>query len=163
MGPGTKLLKAAEESGAEYDVAAAQAYKTFIQSKIVKVEKEVANLPGWSNRKERPAKGKFILFLKNEHKYVDACKVVKGLAPKFGHFAATEAARPEIETEGLNDEEQKELEHLWLRVYEQLVLQEGMMRRAYASLDLPELRSSCSDLPGDARLSHQWPWLTAFP
>ena len=93
-------LKAYKEaSGAEYDVAAAEAYRREIETKIAKLEMEATQLTGKDNKKERSAKGKEVADLKNEHKYVDACKVAKGLEPKFGHFVTKEAVRPEMDTE----------------------------------------------------------------
>ena len=80
---GMKLLKATEASGAEYDSAAAEAYQKEVETRIAKLETESNQLTGKDNKKERSAKGKEIAELKNEHKYVDACKIVKGLEPKF--------------------------------------------------------------------------------
>jgi hypothetical protein len=37
--------------------------------------------------------------LKNEHRYVDACKIVKGLDPKFGNFVTKAAVVPQVEAE----------------------------------------------------------------
>lgn len=96
---GMKLLKANEASGAEYDVAAAEAYRKDVEAQIAKLEMEATQLTGKDNKKERSAKGKEVADLKNEHKYVDACKIVKGLEPKFGHFVTKEAVKPEIEAD----------------------------------------------------------------
>jgi len=94
---GMKLLKATEASGAEYDSAAAEAYQKEVETRIAKLETESNQLTGKDNKKERSAKGKEIAELKNEHKYVDACKIVKGLEPKFGHFVTKAAVLPQIE------------------------------------------------------------------
>ena len=93
---GLKLLKAREASGAEYDVTAAEAYRKAVDAQIAKLEMEATQLTGKDNKKERSAKGKEVADLKNEHKYVDACKIVKGLDPKFGFFITKEAVCPEI-------------------------------------------------------------------
>jgi len=94
---GMKLLKATEASGAEYDSTAAEAYQKEVETRIAKLETESNQLTGKDNKKERSAKGKEIAELKNEHKYVDACKIVKGLEPKFGHFVTKAAVIPQIE------------------------------------------------------------------
>jgi len=94
---GMKLIKATEATGAEYDVAAAEAYRKGVEAQIAKLEMEATQLTGKDNKKERSAKGKEVADLKNEHKYVDACKIVKGLEPKFGNFVTKEAVCPEIE------------------------------------------------------------------
>ena len=94
---GMKLLLATQATGAEYDSAGAEAYRKEVETKIAKLEMEATQLTGKDNKKERSAKGKEVADLKNEHKYVDACKVVKGLEPKFGHFITKAAVLPEIE------------------------------------------------------------------
>lgn len=149
---GLKLLKATEASGAEYDVTAAEAYRIDVEVQIAKLEMEATQLTGKDNKKERSAKGKEVADLKNEHKYVDACKIVKGLEPKFGFFITKEAVRPEIEvaepapeavetkpkkepkkekkadSAGLSHDEMKELEDLKQKIVEEkaILKEEGM-------------------------------------
>ena len=94
---GMKLLKALEATGAEYDSAGAEAYRHEVETRIAKLEMEASQLTGKDNKKERSAKGKQIADLKNENKYVDACKIVKGLDPKFGHFVTKAAVLPQME------------------------------------------------------------------
>jgi len=83
---GLKLF-GADTGPAELDVAGAESYKADIDAKIAALEAEMAKLTGKDNKKERAAKGKEVSELKAEPKYVDACKVAKGLEPKNGHFA----------------------------------------------------------------------------
>ena len=79
----------------EYDITAAEAYRTYLEAKIAKLQMEANHLNSKHNKKERSAKGKEVADLKNSHKYVDAYKITKGLEPRFGHFAV----RPAIDTE----------------------------------------------------------------
>merc|ERR1711934_433334 len=71
----------------ELDTAGAEAYKTWVDKKIAALEAEAAALTGKDNKKARTEKSKEASNLKTEPKYIDACKVVKGLEPKNGHFA----------------------------------------------------------------------------
>ncbi|CAJ1359360.1 unnamed protein product, partial [Effrenium voratum] len=57
-----------------------------VEQRIAGLEAEAALLTGKDNKKERAAKGKEVAELKAEQCYVDACKIVKGLEPKFGYF-----------------------------------------------------------------------------
>ena len=140
---GMKLLQATVATGAEYDTAGAEAYRKEVEAKVAKLEMEATQLTGKDNKKERSAKGKEVADLKNEHKYVDACKVVKGLEPKFGHFITKEAELPKIdlpetvqeaapekakkehkkkekaESAGLSPDELKELENLKQQIVEE--------------------------------------------
>jgi len=77
-----------EQAGAvELDVAGAEKYKAEVDEKIAALEAEAAKLTGKDNKKERAAKGKEVSELKSEARYVDACKVAKGMEPKNGNFA----------------------------------------------------------------------------
>jgi hypothetical protein len=98
---GMKLF--AEEVAIEGDVAAATAFKEQQDAKMVAIEKEAAALTGKENKKMRSEKDKQRAVMKVEKEYIDACKVVKGLAPIHGHFvknapevavAAPKAAEP---------------------------------------------------------------------
>merc|ERR1712118_435151 len=67
-----------------------------IDGKIAALEAEAAALTGKGNKKARAEKSKAASNLKTEPKYIDACKVVKGLEPKNGHFATKpQVAEPE--------------------------------------------------------------------
>jgi len=99
---GLKLFEAQAGTAAEYDKAAAEKYKAEIDTRMKTLEDEAALLTGKDNKKERAAKGKEVAELKAEQRYVDACKIVKGLAPKFGNFVTKAAVIPDapIETKG---------------------------------------------------------------
>merc|ERR1712039_61125 len=70
----------------EYDVEAATAYKEEHEAKIKEKEEAAAALTGKDNKKARTELSKEVSTMKAEEKYVDACKVVKGLAPPKGNF-----------------------------------------------------------------------------
>lgn len=84
---------------AQYDTAQAEKYKKEIEEKIAALEDESALLTGKDNKKERAAKGKEIADLKSQQRYVDACKIGKGLEPKFGNFVIKAAVLPEAPKE----------------------------------------------------------------
>merc|ERR1711924_186331 len=76
--------------------AAAEAYKKTIDEQIAALEAEAAALTGKDNKKARTEKSKEASNLKTEPKYIDACKVAKGLEPKNGNFATKpQIAEPE--------------------------------------------------------------------
>jgi len=89
-----ETLKAAEQGMAlfgtedqvEYDVDAATAYKEEHDTKIKEKEDAANALTGKDNKKARTELSKEVSAMKAEEKYVDACKVVKGLAPPKGNF-----------------------------------------------------------------------------
>jgi len=83
---GMKLFKSQEGGPLELDVPAAEQYKAEVEQRILALEAEANLLTGKDNKKERAAKGKEISELKGEARYVDACKVAKGLEPKHGNF-----------------------------------------------------------------------------
>merc|ERR1712066_736815 len=58
-----------------------------VDEQIAALEAEAAALTGKDNKKARTEKSKEASALKTEPKYIDACKVVKGLEPKNGNFA----------------------------------------------------------------------------
>mmetsp|Transcript_78451 Transcript_78451/g.123681 ORF Transcript_78451/g.123681 Transcript_78451/m.123681 type:complete len:266 (+) Transcript_78451:62-859(+) len=149
---GMKLFKAAEATAAEYDREAAEQYRKEIEARITCLEFEAARLTGKDNKKERSAKGKEVAELRAEHRYVDACKISKGLEPKFGNFVTKAAVVPEIvpepiqqvvetkpskkenkkekkqENAGLSPAETKELEDLKQRIVERkaILKEEGL-------------------------------------
>merc|ERR1711897_71610 len=55
-------------------------------TKIKEKEDAAAALTGKDNKKARTEMSKEVSAMKAEEKYVDACKVVKGLAPPKGNF-----------------------------------------------------------------------------
>merc|ERR1712046_360819 len=87
---GMKLFK--EEAAVELDTAGATAFKEAHEKKIAALEAEVATLTGKDNKKARTEKSKEVSALKNEPQYIDACKVVKGVAPKNGFFMKKQEA-----------------------------------------------------------------------
>merc|ERR1739845_192589 len=70
----------------EYDVDAATTYKAEHDARIKEKEDQVNALTGKDNKKARTEMSKEVSAMKTEEKYVDACKVVKGLAPPKGNF-----------------------------------------------------------------------------
>lgn len=81
---GLKLF--GSEVDAELDTAAATAYKEKIDAEIAAIDAEANALTGKDNKKARNELGKKSSAMKTEDKYIDACKVVKGLQPKNGNF-----------------------------------------------------------------------------
>ena len=81
--------------------------QAVIEAKIVTLENEAALLTGKDNKKERAAKGKEVAELKAGQQYVDACKIVKGLEPKFGYFVTKEAVLPDAPVSKPEEEETK--------------------------------------------------------
>ncbi|CAE8607953.1 unnamed protein product [Polarella glacialis] len=96
---GMELFKSAEGGPRELDVAAAELYKTQMEQRIFVLEAEAALLTGKDNKKERATKGKEVSELKGEARYVDACKVAKGLEPKHGNFVKEQAPQPTFKVE----------------------------------------------------------------
>eukprot|EP00913_Durusdinium_trenchii_P010966 g10292.t1 len=82
---GMKLFEAQQGSAAEVDTAGAE---TLDRLRPVPWDAHE------ENKKERAAKGKEVAELKAEQCYVDACKIVKGLEPKFGYFVTKPAEAP---------------------------------------------------------------------
>merc|ERR1712084_166965 len=84
MGQGMALF--GTEDQVEYDVEAATAYKEEHDTKIKEKEDAAAALTGKDNKKARTELSKEVSTMKAEEQYIDACKVVKGLAPPKGNF-----------------------------------------------------------------------------
>eukprot|EP00928_Gymnodinium_smaydae_P073391 TRINITY_DN565_c0_g1_i2.p1 TRINITY_DN565_c0_g1~~TRINITY_DN565_c0_g1_i2.p1 ORF type:complete len:257 (-),score=115.28 TRINITY_DN565_c0_g1_i2:166-936(-) len=76
----------AKEDQVDYDVDGATKYKDDHEAKIKEKEDYVATLTGKDNKKARTEASKEVSAMKAEEKYVDACKVVKGLPPPKGNF-----------------------------------------------------------------------------
>jgi len=93
-----ETLKAAEQGMAlfekeeevELDLEGATAYKAEHEAKIKEKEEAAAALTGKDNKKARTELSKEVSAMKAEEKYVDACKVVKGLPPPKGNFAKSQ-------------------------------------------------------------------------
>jgi len=81
---GLKLF--GEEVAAEGDLKGATKFKQELEAKMAAIDTEVAALPGKENKNARTVKEKAKSAMKNQDDYIDACKVVKGLAPVHGHF-----------------------------------------------------------------------------
>merc|ERR1719197_2160687 len=79
----------------EYDQVAAQKHIDECEAAIKAMEEEVKTLTGKENKKAQTEKKKAISAAKNDPKYIDAGKVVKGLEPKNGNFikSKTEVAK----------------------------------------------------------------------
>jgi hypothetical protein len=90
---GLELLKG-DATDVEGDVAAATAYKAEIDAKHAQLEAEAAALTGKDNKKARSEKSKEATAMKRTSEYIDAERVVKGLAPKHGHFVKAGQAAP---------------------------------------------------------------------
>jgi len=95
---GMKLFEqdAAGAATVEYDPVAAQKHMEEVEAAIKAMEEEVKLLTGKENKKAQTDKKKAISAAKNDPKYIDAGKVVKGLEPKNGNFikSKTEAKAP---------------------------------------------------------------------
>merc|ERR1712087_878659 len=75
--------------------AGAQAFKDAHEAAIKAKEAEAEALTGKDNKKARTEKSKEASAMKNDPKYIDACKVVKGLPAPNGNFMTkAEAAQP---------------------------------------------------------------------
>merc|ERR1712048_1424977 len=59
------------------------------EEQIKEKEDQVAALTGKDNKKARTEISKEVSAMKQEEQYVDACKIVKGLAPPKGNFVKT--------------------------------------------------------------------------
>eukprot|EP00435_Cladocopium_sp_Y103_P026867 s2711_g6.t1 len=104
---GMKLFEAQQGSAAEVDKDAANKYKQEVEARITILENEANLLTGKDKKKERAAKGKEVAELKGEQQYVDACKIVKGLEPKFGYFVTKAAEAPKAVEKAAEVEEVK--------------------------------------------------------
>merc|ERR1711972_1178869 len=78
-----------KEDEVEYDVEAATAYKEAHEAKIKEKEDAAAALTGKDNKKARTEISKEVSTMKTDEKYIDACKVLKGLPAPKGNFIKT--------------------------------------------------------------------------
>merc|ERR1719188_491039 len=81
---GLKLF--GEEAKIDFDTAGAQAFKDAHEAAIKAKEAEAEALTGKDNKKARTEKSKEASAMRNDKKYIDACKVVKGLEAPNGNF-----------------------------------------------------------------------------
>lgn len=115
---GLKLF--GEEAKVTFDTAAAQAFKDEHEAAIKAKEAEAEALTGKDNKKARTEKSKEASAMKNDKKYIDACKVVKGLEAPNGNFmtkaesqaaaAPKEVAKEEKKAEKKDDKPKKKME-----------------------------------------------------
>jgi hypothetical protein len=75
-----------------FDTDAAQKFKDEADVQIKALQDEAAALTGKENKKARNAKNKKACALKVSEQYIDALKVLKGLAPPKGSFVKKSAA-----------------------------------------------------------------------
>merc|ERR1712137_421597 len=81
---------------------------------IKEKEDAAAALTGKDNKKARTEMSKEVSAMKAEEKYVDACKVVKGLAPPKGNFVKSiqkgdTPKKPGADTEAKAEDDKKEV------------------------------------------------------
>jgi len=118
---GLKLF--GEEAKITFDTAAAQAFKDEHEAAIKAKEAEAEALTGKDNKKARTEKSKEASAMKTDKKYVDACKVVKGLEAPNGNFmskaeaqapagasASKDEAKDEKKTDKKDDKPKKKME-----------------------------------------------------
>merc|ERR1719161_2438041 len=86
-----------DKGSVEYDQAAAQKHLEECEAAIKAMEEEVKTLTGKENKKAQTEKKKAISAAKNEPKYIDATKVVKGLEPKNGNFIKSKTEAKKVE------------------------------------------------------------------
>merc|ERR1719478_1300726 len=106
-----KLFEQEAGGTVEYDIDAAQAHMAEAEAAIKVMEEEVKTLTGKDNKKAQTEKKKAISAAKNDPKYIDATKVVKGLEPKNGNFVKVKtdvAKKVEKKEEAPPVEEKKE-------------------------------------------------------
>lgn len=95
----------AAEAKLEFATDEAQAFKDQHELAMKAVETEMEGLSGKENKKARTEKSKELSALKVDKKYIDACKVVKGLEAPNGNFmkkieaAAPQSTEPAKETD----------------------------------------------------------------
>merc|ERR1711920_771399 len=101
----------AKDDEVEYDMDEATTYKDEHEAKIKEKEDAAAALTGKDNKKARTELSKEVSTMKTEEKYIDACKVVKGLAPPKGNFVKSVQkgdAPKKAELEAKTEEEKKD-------------------------------------------------------
>lgn len=81
---GMQLFRAQHRDAAEFDKDAAWTYKADIENRIAALQDERVEMRGKECKNQRAAKGKEIQALQREQRYVDACKISRGLEPQSG-------------------------------------------------------------------------------
>jgi len=76
------------------DTDAAAAFKASQEAAIKEKEDHAATLTGKANKNERAAIGKEVAAMKADPKYVDACKIAKGVEPPNGNFCTKKQTAP---------------------------------------------------------------------
>jgi hypothetical protein len=94
---GLKLFEQEGGGSVQYDPEAAQKYLDECDAAIKAMEEEVKLLTGKENKKAQTEKKKSISAAKNELKYIDATKVVKGLEAKNGNFIKSKTEAKKVE------------------------------------------------------------------
>merc|ERR1711879_159754 len=84
----------AGEAQMTFDTEGATAFKTEHEAAIKAKEAEADALTGKDNKKARQEKSKEAAAMKLDKKYIDACKVCKGLEPPGGCFMTKVEAKP---------------------------------------------------------------------
>jgi len=84
----------AKEEELQFDIDGATAFKEQHEALIKQKEEFAATLTGKDNKKARTEVSKEVSALKIDEKYVDACKVLKGLAAPKGNFMISKAEAP---------------------------------------------------------------------
>merc|ERR1712203_840033 len=86
---GLKLF--GEEAKIDFDTSGAQAFKDSHEAAIKAKEAEAEALTGKDNEKARSEVSKQAVAMKQDPKYIDAQKVLKGLPAPNGNFMKAEA------------------------------------------------------------------------
>lgn len=76
----------------EVDTGAAAAFKAEQEKAIEEKTELEKTLTGKDNKKQRTAIAKEIKDMKNDPKYIDACKIAKGMDPPKGNFVVKKSA-----------------------------------------------------------------------
>merc|ERR1719217_1675537 len=81
----------------EVDTVAAAAFKAEHEKEIEGKTELEKTLTGKDNKKQRTAVAKEIKDLKNDPKYIDACKIAKGMDPPKGNFVVKKSGGKQAE------------------------------------------------------------------
>merc|ERR1712087_462064 len=98
----------AEETQYDFDTDGAQAFKDSHEAAIKAKEAEAEALTGKDNKKARTEVSKQASNMKQDPKYVDALKVLKGLPAPNGNFMTKTEAAPSKAAAETKQEEAKE-------------------------------------------------------
>jgi hypothetical protein len=111
---GKEIMKAAQaglalfgkEAEVTFDTEAATKFKTEHEAFIKAKEAEAEALTGKDNKKARTEKTKEASAMKNDPKYIDACKVLKGLEAPNGNFMTKTSEEAPKATTGSAEKDQ---------------------------------------------------------